>query len=126
MENSNYQRYTDEQRDFIVKTFYKTENNSETGRIFQEHFHRSIKRDTMACLIKRFEATISVKDLARPEGPRSICVEENTEGPQKSTRRPKQELGISRTSIQRMLHELKLKPYHPHLLHAVTDDDPDR
>jgi hypothetical protein len=126
MENRNYQRYTDEQRVFIVKTFYKTENNSETGRIFQEHFHRPIKRDTMACLIKRFEATVSVKDLARPGGPRSICVEGNKQGPQKSTRRPKQELRISRTSIQRMLHELKLKPYHPNLLHAMTEDDPYR
>ena len=25
-----------------------------------------------------------------------------------------------------MLHELNLKPYHPHLLHAMTEDDPDR
>jgi len=44
----------------------------------------------------------------------------------KITRRAKQEVGISGTSIQRMLHELKLKPYNPHLRHAMTEHDPDR
>jgi hypothetical protein len=88
----------------------------------------------VANLIKRFKATCSVKDLARPGRPRSICTKENkqvvesafSQNPQKSTRRAKQELDISRTSTQRMLHDLKLKPYHSHLLHAMTEDDPDR
>jgi hypothetical protein len=40
MENRNYQRHREEESVFNVKTFYKTENNSETCRIFQKHFHR--------------------------------------------------------------------------------------
>jgi hypothetical protein len=77
MENRNYQSYTEEQLVFIVKTFHRTNANVNTCRIFQEHVHQSIKRDTVANLIERFEATVLVKDLARAGRPSSICIEEN-------------------------------------------------
>lgn len=36
------------------------------------------------------------------------------------------ELNLSKSSLQRMMKELGLKPYRPQLLHALNEDDPDR
>jgi hypothetical protein len=48
------------------------------------------------------------------------------QSPHKSTRKGSSELGISRTSYQKILKHLKLKPYRPRLSHAINEDDPDR
>lgn len=127
-------RLTTHQRIFIVKTFYKTENKSETCRLFKREFQRTVKRDTVADIIQKFEDTGSTEDIKRSGRRSSICTDKNkcvvknafTQSPTKSTRRASQELGISRRSIQRMLYQLEMKPYHPHLVQALNDDDPDR
>ena len=126
-------RLTTHQRFFIVKTFYKTGNKRETYRLFERECRRTVKRDTVADIIRKFEDTGSTEDIKRSGRRSSICTDENrsvvkdafTQSPTKSTRRASQELGISRRSIQRMLHELELKPY-PHLVQALNEDDPDR
>lgn len=46
--------------------------------------------------------------------------------PQPSQRRAAHELGISRSTLQRMMKDLGLKPYKPKLLQALNEDDPDR
>lgn len=128
------QRLNKQQKIFVIKTFYQTDNKCETRRIFLEHFNRNIKRDTVYDLIKRFEEQGSISDLPRSGRQKTINSPENrdvirgamAQSPTKSTRRAALELGISRTSIRRLLHELKLKPYHPHLVHAMSEDDPDR
>jgi hypothetical protein len=43
-----------------------------------------------------------------------------------SSGRASLELSLSRTSLQRMMKELALRPYRPRLLHALNEDDPDR
>ena len=43
-----------------------------------------------------------------------------------SARRAASELGISKTSILRILSELKLRSYQPPLVQQLNDDDPDR
>jgi hypothetical protein len=48
------------------------------------------------------------------------------ESPETSSRRASFELNLPRTSLQRMMKEVGLKPYRPHLLHALNGDDPDR
>lgn len=35
------------------------------------------------------------------------------------------QLNISFGSVQHMLHKIGLKPYKPHLLHQMNEDDPD-
>jgi hypothetical protein len=50
----------------------------------------------------------------------------SNKSPHKSTRKGSSELKISRTSYQRVLKHLKLKPHRPRLLHALHEDDPDR
>ena len=134
MAESNNSRLTTEERVFLIKTFYKTDNKSETCRRFQEKFGRAVKRDTIANLIYRFEITGSCEDLARCGRPKSVCNSGNRQivedgfmsSPRKSTRRASKELGISQTSIVRLLHDVHLKPYRPHLLHSLNEDDYDR
>ena len=117
-----------------MKKYYETSNKSETCRLFKEQFDRVTKRDTVSKIVDRFEETGSVDELPRSGRPTIACSPENTrvvqaaftESPTKSTRRASLELGISRTSIRRMLHSLGLHPYHPHLVHAMSEDDPDR
>jgi hypothetical protein len=46
---------TVEQRVFVMKTFYQTDNKSETYRRFDEEFNRQIKRDTVADIVYRFK-----------------------------------------------------------------------
>ena len=58
-------RLTTHQRIFIVKPFYKTENKSETCRLFEREFQRTVKRDTVANIIQKFEDTGSTEDIKR-------------------------------------------------------------
>ncbi len=85
-------------------------------------------------LVRNFDETGSVQDAIRSGRPRSVNTEEKKErvraafqeNPTTSSRRAALELNLSRTSLQRMMKELGLKPYRPQLLHALNDDDPDR
>ena len=121
-------------REFVVKTFYETNNKSKTCRRFDEQFHRQIKRETVADIIDRFEENGTVDDKKRSGRPAIARTPENkaavksvfSNDPTTSTRRAASELGISRRSIQRMLSDLHLHPYRPRLVQQVNDDDPDR
>jgi hypothetical protein len=46
--------------------------------------------------------------------------------PQTSQRQAARELDISRSTLQRIMKDLNLKPYKPKLLQAFNEDDPDR
>ena len=127
------QLLTIEQRVFVVKKYYETSNKSETC-LFKEQFDRVTKWRTVSNIVERFEETGSFDELPRSGRPTTVCSPENArvvqavyaEGPTKSTRRSSLELRISRTSIHRMLHSLELHPYRPHLVYAMSKDDPDR
>ena len=75
----------------------------------------------------------SVK-LQKSGRPVSVTTQENetlvsqafTKSPQKSKQRASIELGISRTSLSRLMQRLGLKMYRPRLLHGLLEDDPDR
>ncbi|CAI9718302.1 Hypothetical predicted protein [Octopus vulgaris] len=45
--------------------------------------------------------------------------------PKKSTRRASHELSIPRTSLQRLMPKLKLKPFRPRLVHGLFEYDQD-
>ncbi len=93
---------TTEQRIFVVKTFYQTNNKSETCRRFNEQFHRQIRRETVADIIDRFEENGTVDDKKRSGRPFVVRTEENkaavkslfSNDPTTSTRRAASELGI--------------------------------
>ncbi|KOC70310.1 hypothetical protein WH47_02813, partial [Habropoda laboriosa] len=46
--------------------------------------------------------------------------------PRKSVRQASREVGISKTSDQRILKHCQWKSYIPRLVHAINEDDPDR
>lgn len=107
----------------------------EVVRQFQHRFDREPPtRKAILDLVRKFDKTGSVEDVARPSRSRSVSTDENRkrvrvnfqQNSESSTRRAALELNLSRTSLRRMMKELGLKPYRPQLLHALNEDDPDR
>jgi DNA-binding MurR/RpiR family transcriptional regulator len=81
-----------------------------------------------------FHETGSVEDIQRPGRPVSACPSENVsristalaDTGATSTRRLSAQLGMSRSSLLRLLHHMGLRPFHPRLVHALNEDDYDR
>jgi hypothetical protein len=48
-------KLTTEQKVFLVETFYKTNNKSETCRRFSKKLNRQTTRETLGDIVKRFE-----------------------------------------------------------------------
>jgi hypothetical protein len=91
-------------------------------------------RQAIYKLAKKFDGTGSVEDSPRSGRPTTVRTEENiqlvskafAQNPKLSQRRASLELGISRTSLQRLMQDLNLKPYKTRLLQALNEDNPDR
>ena len=56
-------RLTTHQRNFVVKAFCKTENNSETCRLFERKFERAIKRDAVVDIIQKCDDACSTEEF---------------------------------------------------------------
>lgn len=120
-----------------VRLFSKTNNISEVQRQMEVEFGRpKPTRDTIARLNKTFDETGSVGEGKRSGRPKSVVTPENKEivmqelnrspDKAKSQRRLSSVLNIKRRSLQRIMKDLKLRPYHPRLINALQEDDPDR
>ena len=66
------------------------------------------------------------RQTVRTEENMKVVSETFAQNPRISQRRASLELGLSRTSLQRLMQDLNLRPYKPRLLHALKEDDPDR
>ena len=119
----------------IVKWYAIYQNAAEVARQFHQCFGRTpLTSKNILSLVRKFDETGSLEDRPRSGRPRSISTDENKErvrstfeeNPATSTRRASLELNLSRSSLQRMMKELGLKPYRPQLLHSLNEDDPDR
>ena len=119
----------------IVKWYAIYQNASEVARQFQNHFNRTPPTSkNILSLVQKFDETGSVADKPRSGRPRSVSTDNNRErvraafeeNPGISARRASLELNLDRSSLRRMIKELGLKPYRPQLLHALSEDDPDR
>ncbi|CAF4146178.1 unnamed protein product [Rotaria sp. Silwood2] len=119
----------------IVKWYAVYQNATEVGRQFQNRFDRTPPTSkNILSLVRKFDETGSLEDRPRSGRPRSISTDENKErvrstfeeNPATSIRRASLDLNLSRSSLQRMMKELGLKPYRPQLLHSLNEDDPDR
>ncbi len=83
---------------------------------------------------KKFDETGSVEDAPRSGRPTTVRTEDNSQlvsetfrlNPQSSQRRASRYFNISRTSLQRLMKDLNLKPYKPRLLQALNEDDSHR
>lgn len=129
-------KLTLDQRIFIIQEWYRTENTTNVLTRFSAQFPERLVPSKQAVhkLRRKFEVTGSVLDARKCGRTRTIRTVENTEitsdafnkSPQKSTRRASSELGIPRTTLQRIMADLSLRPFKPRLIHALNEDDPDR
>jgi hypothetical protein len=72
------QGLTTQQRVFLVKTFYQTNNKSVTCRRFDEQFNLQIKRHTVTDIVDRFEENGTVDDKKRSGRLAVVRTVENT------------------------------------------------
>lgn len=130
-------KFSVRERVFILQKWWLHDHNYEdVVQLFVQHFPNinPPSRQAIHNLNKRFEETGSVADLQRSGRPKSVTTEQNlttvaqsfVQSPSKSTRRASSELGISRTSLRRMMKSVGLKPFRPTLLQGLNEDDPDR
>ncbi|CAF3817476.1 unnamed protein product [Rotaria sp. Silwood1] len=128
---------TKERRIFILKHRWKSGRTLRTvNTAFRSEFpgEKVPTRQAVYLLVKMFEETGSVEDASRSGRPTTGKTEENIQlvsqtfllNPHISQRCAALELNISRTSLQRLMKVLNLKPYKPRLLQALNEDDPDR
>ncbi|CAF1341114.1 unnamed protein product [Rotaria sp. Silwood1] len=119
----------------IVKWYAMYQNSGEIARQFQQCYDQTPPTPkNILNRVRKFDETGSVEDEPRSDRPRSVSTDENKqrvraayeESPGTSLRSASLDLNLSKISLQRMMKELGLKPYRPQLLHALSEDDPDR
>ena len=110
-----------EQRKWILKQYWKTENAERVRTAWVEAFNTPPPtRLTIYRIRDKFDATGSVANARKSGRPRTSMIEENdmsvamtfVNSPKKSTRRAAQELSLPRKSLRRLKRKLNLKPYH--------------
>ncbi|GFQ82936.1 putative mariner [Trichonephila clavata] len=90
-------------------------------------------RLTIYLIKDKFETTSSVANALKSGRPRTTLTQENqmkatltfVNSPKKSTRQGSREMGIPKTSLQLLMYQQHLKPFHPRLLHRLFENDPD-
>lgn len=129
------ERYTTEQRVFIVEEYFKNnESLAATVRKFRTKYGRNIdlSSSTVKRLIAKFRNTGSIGDAKHTGRPKTRRSDVNIEAvrdsvgenPRTSIRRRGQELQISRSSLQRILTEdLRLHAYKVQLTQELKPND---
>ena len=124
----------EEPRKWILKKYWKYENAEMVRTLWQEAFHTPpSSQHTIYRLRNKFDKMGSVNDAPKCGCPKTSTTEEKktlvaltfVNSPKKSTRSASAELSISRTSLRRLLHNMKFKPYRPRLVRGLLEDDPD-
>lgn len=129
-------RLTFNERKQILKWYFKHENVVEVQRQWRAEFQsQPPTRDTIARIRDKFDAEGTVCSIQKSTGRhRTARSDENVnrvigafgDAPTQSIRQASLDLGLSRSSIQRILKERGIKPYRPLLLHKLNEDDFDR
>ncbi|KAJ4443735.1 hypothetical protein ANN_05513 [Periplaneta americana] len=132
-------RWTCDQRPFAIKAYYKNNYNSiATQRLFRCHYniHRNdpipSAHDAIKIWIQNFEVSGSALKKKSPGKQRSVCTQENINAvrvamirsPKRSASRHAISLGLSNTSIPRILHKgLHMHPYKIQVVQTLKDAD---
>ena len=130
-------RYTTEERIFIVESYFRlNESISETQREFRRNFNtrNSPTPNAIKAMVARFHEQGSVCDLPKSGRPRTARSDENrqrlaesvAEDPSTSVRRRSSQIGVSRSSLHRMLHEEGKFPYKIQLVQELQPNDQER
>ena len=119
-----------------VKHYYKCNGNQSSAarRLAEEYDINPTQGRNIRSIVEKFETTGSVataKKSGRPKTATNVAKAEEVirrlqSSPQKSTRRLSAEMEVSQSSVIRILHQKRWKPYIPRLLHALHDGDDDR
>jgi len=125
----------DDQRKWILKSFWKNKNAEKVRMEWRDAFHSNPpSRFAIYRIRDKFEKTGSVENAPKSGRPRSVSITSNEElvaqtfvqSPKKSTRRASLELDISLSSTWRLMRKVELKPYRPRLLQHLLPDDAER
>lgn len=132
--SSSKMRYNIDQRKFIVKEYYKNEENLNiVGPLFQQHFGiPAPKKESMMAMVTKFDEKGTVHDQIKGVSGRyadMTCAEniervrlEYTDNPRQSISRGSQILDISKSSVQRILKKKLLwKPYKTQVRHDLPE-----
>ena len=122
------------QRTQIVKFHYQNQGSIiQTQRAYRRHFNvrDALSKNAIKGMVKRFEDQGAVSDLPRSGRPKAVCTDENKErirenveeNPTISTRKQSLELGISRTSLKRVMKSLNFYPYKVQLIQEWKPQD---
>lgn len=117
--------WTSQHRAFVVETFFKHGDSvTVTQRKFRSHFHISPRgkvptRNTILQWIQNFRETGSALKKKPGGSARSVRTPGNVEAvrhailnsPRRSAKQHSQALGLSNTSVRRILHDLNFHPY---------------
>ena len=122
------------ERSNILESYFSTKSVVVTEREFRREFpgRKAPCRKTITKIAEKFRNTGSVRNDNKGHGGRYVAVRTRAtvqavrkhleQSPRKSTRRLSQEVGISRTTVQRIIHnDLKLFPNKVQILQKQTD-----
>ena len=120
----------------IAKFCYQNQGSIiQTQRTYRRDFN---VRDAPTCsknaikgMVKKFEDQGAVSDLPRSRRPKAVCMDANKErirenveqNPTTSTRKRSLQLGISRTSLKRVMKSLDFYPYKVQLIQELKPQD---
>lgn len=125
-------RLRKEQRIFLLQQWWQHQKTHLVLDAFRLKFPDAAlpARQTIFNLRTKFDNTGSTQDIKRKRT-KSVCTAANmeivaqglVENPYSSIRRTSAELGISNTSVHRMLHDMNFRPFHPTLLQSLKASD---
>jgi transposase len=126
-----------EERKFIMKYYWKYENVHEVQKQFKKEFKKEPPtRFTITRIRDKFEVDGTIHNVHKQHAGRPRTSSSSTEvervlemfqkSPRKSQRQVSREVGISKSTVQRIMQRCNWKSYIPRLVHALNDDDPDR
>ena len=120
-------KLTLEERKFILKRYWKTENAQDVIRDWNHYFNTDPPtRLAIYKLRDKFDDIGSVADAPRSGRP-SMCTEQNLaavaeaygRSPNKLLRHASAEIGIKRTSLHKILTKLHMRSHIPRLIHGL-------
>ncbi|KFM73837.1 hypothetical protein X975_01801, partial [Stegodyphus mimosarum] len=130
-------RFNFEERKFVLKCYWKTEDISEVRRCFRTECQRDAPaRLTSTRLRHTFEEEGTVKDVyqnhsgrlrssTNPTRQRGVN-ERFHQSPRKSVRQAARKTGVPKSCVDRILKRIQWRNFIPRLVHALNDDAFDR
>lgn len=124
-----------EERIRLVKLHAKFENSEEVRRQWKNFYSTDPpSANTIRDIVRKFDETGSVYDRERSGRPRTVVTEEAVqeveemlvEFPQTSVSEGALRMDMSESSYYRAVKETNFRPYRPHKVIALSDDDFDR